>query len=453
NICGPGEWAESSFTTEDLTCGRFAAPDLPAEITSDGTPEVRLEVEVTNAFSVEDLEISLAINHSFIGDVEARLRSPAGTEIQLFNRSRNGSCDEDNMSVVFTDAATNTANNFRNTCAVAPVAIVGTFQPADPFSSFLNENAEGTWTLILNDRADNDGGEITSFNLLFCNQGALADLSVSASVRSLETCLEEASTVVLTLGADFSGQIGLEVETATEVLANYTSVYDPDAGTITVDFSNWAGQATGDYTLTFTLTNGDGTERMFSLPLRLSDDVDMVTLSGPEDGANLQEGEVMFTWDVASDATGYTWQYSTAADFSTIDGEQTGNDNEISVANLPTGDIIYWRVIAQSACGTTTSAVREFRIVPAGTHDFGANRILNVYPNPVKGQLTVEATGSWPQGVKATLFDATGRRMADYRMANAGQDAWDLGAIPAGVYYLRFTSLGTERTERLVVLP
>jgi hypothetical protein len=51
------------------------------------------------------------------------------------------------------------------------------------------------------------------------------------------------------------------------------------------------------------------------------------------------------------------------------------------------------------------------------------------------------------------LFDATGRQLANYRMDNAGRTQWDLGKIPAGIYYLRFNSQGREQTERLVVLP
>jgi hypothetical protein len=51
------------------------------------------------------------------------------------------------------------------------------------------------------------------------------------------------------------------------------------------------------------------------------------------------------------------------------------------------------------------------------------------------------------------LFDATGRQLAQYRMDNAGQAQWDLGAIPAGIYYLRFNGQGREQMERLVVLP
>jgi hypothetical protein len=120
---------------------------------------------------------------------------------------------------------------------------------------------------------------------------------------------------------------------------------------------------------------------------------------------------------------------------------------------LPIGDIVFWRVVARNDCGEAISAVRQLRIIPNGIHDFGAGRELSVYPNPVKRQLTVEATGNWPSGVKAILFDATGRQLAEYGLNGNGRVQWDLGAIPAGVYYLRFASLGLERTERLVVLP
>ncbi|MFT5998897.1 MAG: subtilisin-like proprotein convertase family protein [Neolewinella sp.] len=262
NDCGAGDWAVVSFTTADITCSGIDGSNLPAEIIPVGTPEVRVDLEVNNAFQVQSFELSLDIEHSYIGDFQARLRSPEGTEIQLFNAIEEGGCSGENMYVLFADEATQTANDFENDCRNGNSSNRLTFQPAEAFAAFAGEEAGGTWTLILNDDADRDGGAITAFSMLFCNDGGISD-----------------------------------------------------------------------------------------------------------------------------------------------------------------------------------------------THDFGAGRVLNVFPNPVKGLLTVDATGNWPGGLKAVLFDATGRQLANYRMDNAGWAQWDLGKVPAGIYYLRFNSQGREQTERLVVMP
>ncbi|MFK8163400.1 MAG: proprotein convertase P-domain-containing protein [Lewinella sp.] len=453
NVCGPGDWTVVSFTTADITCIDYNGNDLPATITTVGTPEVQVELEINNTFSVETFELSLDVTHTFNGDYRARLRSPEGTEVRLFDQIGNGNCSGENISVVFTDAATLTATDFDRTCTGGAISTQGVFQPLDAFANFAGENAEGTWTLILNDEADRDGGEITAFSMFFCNDGAIADFSVRSSVDVLESCQNEPATVTLTLGTDFADNVGLSVAAGDEVLSNFTSSYNTANRQLTVDFTDWSSVDLGDYALIFTVTNEDGTERTTSITLRVSTAVTESVLASPEDNVQVQEGEVTFNWDAAAGATTYVLQYSTTEDFAVIAFERSIAGTLLSLGDLPTGDPIFWRVISRNDCGEAISEVRELRIIPAGTHDFGAGRVLNVFPNPVKGLLTVDASGNWPGGLNATLFDATGRQLAKYRMDNAGRTQWDLGTIPAGIYYLRFNGQGREQTERLVVLP
>jgi hypothetical protein len=259
--------------------------------------------------------------------------------------------------------------------------------------------------------------------------------------------------VVLTLGNDFAENVMLSVAAGDEVLSNYTFSFNSADRMLTVDFADWSELAVGDYALTFTVTNDDGTERAVSITLRVSTAVTESVLASPEDNVQVQEGEVTFNWDASTGATTYVLQYSNTEDFAVISFEQSTIGTLISLNNLPTGEPIFWRVISRNDCGEAISDVRELQIIPAGTHNFGAGRVLNVFPNPVKGLLTVDASGNWPGGLNATLFDAAGRQLARYRMDNAGRTQWNLGDIPAGIYYLRFTGQGREQTERLVVLP
>ena len=46
---------------------------------------------------------TVGINHSFVGDLTGTLKSPAGTEVQIF--ARNGGTGENLCQVVFDDAA------------------------------------------------------------------------------------------------------------------------------------------------------------------------------------------------------------------------------------------------------------------------------------------------------------------------------------------------------------
>ena len=106
---------------------------------------------------VNDINVVFKTNHTWVGDISAKLKSPSGTEIQLFNRPGNGNCAGDGMDVIFDDAATNTAQQFVNTCGNNP-AIAGTFKPADPLSTFNGQPTGGTWTLTVQDFVGGDAG-------------------------------------------------------------------------------------------------------------------------------------------------------------------------------------------------------------------------------------------------------------------------------------------------------
>ena len=454
NDCGGGEWSEYSFTVADISCSASEGINLPADISaSGGDVEVGVDLEVVQSFEVASMEVTLDIEHTYVGDLSARLLSPEGTEIELFARITDGGCGGNNMLVTFSDAAALTHDDFVNTCTGDEISTQGTFQPATPLSTFQGEPGAGFWTLLLNDNANLDGGAINGFSILFCTTGNLADFSVRSETQSIEVCQNEAVSVGLELGADYSGEISLSVEAGGQMLDNFTFNYNEADQTATVDFTAWTLLGEGDYTATFNVINSDGTSRSLSIPLRVSVAVTEANLASPEDQAEVLDGEITFNWDASAGATSYLLQYSTESDFSVITFEEELTTTIRTLTDLPEGAPLFWRIIARNDCGEAVSPVREFRIVPSGVHDFGAGRALSVYPNPVQGQLTVEATGNWPDGVNAALFDATGRRLAEYRLNGGGRAEWDLGSVPAGVYYLRFSSLGLERTERLVVLP
>ena len=454
NDCGPGPWRMFSFTTADISCAAAESTETPVSISASGNPEVLVGLDVQTSFTVFSVEVTLDIEHSFVGDLSGILVSPDGAEIQLFERIRGGSCAGSNLRVTFSDAAELTHEEFVTTCTSNAISTAGTFQPAESLGSFAGENSAGEWTLVLQDNANLDGGAVTEFSLLLCTNGVVEDLSVAAQSEALETCINDPSSLVLQLGSDFSGDLSLRAEVDGQMLDNFTFDYNATDRTMTVDFTAWTLIGEGDYSLNLTVINGDGAERSVALPLSIRNEVAAVALTSPENDAQVMEGDVTFDWDASGGATDYLLQYTTTEDFSVIDFEQAVVTTIRTISDLPAGNVIYWRVIARNECGETVSEVRQFRVNPTGVHDFGAGRTLSVFPNPVRGELTVAATGNWPAGqLDGTLFDATGRRLARYRAATGARSQWDLGQLPAGVYYLRLAALGFERTERLVVLP
>ncbi|PVZ72449.1 proprotein convertase P-domain-containing protein [Pelagibaculum spongiae] len=111
-------------------------------------PDNRSQVEAltiniaADAASVVDEYFQLAVNirHSYIGDIQMELVSPAGTRVRLKNRS---------------------ADNQDDLRGSYPAD----FTPVDSFSAFYGEPMNGTWTLEIADRAAADKGVLENFSL------------------------------------------------------------------------------------------------------------------------------------------------------------------------------------------------------------------------------------------------------------------------------------------------
>ncbi|MBK7937141.1 MAG: HYR domain-containing protein [Lewinellaceae bacterium] len=116
--------------------------------------------------SVNDLNVVFKTNHTWVGDISATLTSPSGTQITLFNRPTNGTCQGDGLDVVFDDAATLTAAQFVATCGNNP-AIAGTYQPATALSTFNGQPTGGVWILRVTDFVGGDLGPVSFAQLNF----------------------------------------------------------------------------------------------------------------------------------------------------------------------------------------------------------------------------------------------------------------------------------------------
>lgn len=120
------------------------------------TIESHLEVANLNGATVEEVEVSIDISHTWTADLVVKLRDPAGTEVVLVERE--GSSRDDFQNTIFkADAATSIVG------ARAPFR--GTFRPEGNLTEFKEAKAEGTWTLVVEDRARRDGGALNRWTL------------------------------------------------------------------------------------------------------------------------------------------------------------------------------------------------------------------------------------------------------------------------------------------------
>jgi subtilisin-like proprotein convertase family protein len=106
---------------------------------------------------------TVGLNHTFVSDLIATLRSPGGTTVSLLEFV--GGSGDNFCNTVLDDQATNLIQNV--TSANAP--FTGSFKPKQALTSFRGENANGVWTLNVSDHAATDIGSVRAFTLLLSN--------------------------------------------------------------------------------------------------------------------------------------------------------------------------------------------------------------------------------------------------------------------------------------------
>ncbi|MEO6037401.1 MAG: reprolysin-like metallopeptidase, partial [Saprospiraceae bacterium] len=173
NDCGQGSFSPASaFETKKSFCNQiFASVDVPQAIDPASINTVLSNIQVPDNRIIGDVNVFVAINHTWVGDVSATLTNPTGQNFSLFSQpgvpADDFGCSGDNLEVTFDDAAALLASDFENSCGNLP-AISDDFQPIQALSALNGQNAQGTWQLSVTDNLPEDGGALTAWSLSFC---------------------------------------------------------------------------------------------------------------------------------------------------------------------------------------------------------------------------------------------------------------------------------------------
>ncbi|MEP2550241.1 MAG: proprotein convertase P-domain-containing protein [Marinomonas sp.] len=158
---------------------------------------------VGDTFTISDVDIGIFAEHTWRGDLQFTLRSPAGTTVQLTNGNTN-SVSGDNFNVLLNDGGTqvvNTDGNTVNHSTVAPPPFANDFIPDNPLSAFNGETSNGTWTLEMCDLYPTaDDGDFRYAELRLTSLPATyADLSLTKNVSSPTPTAGSAITYTLSV--------------------------------------------------------------------------------------------------------------------------------------------------------------------------------------------------------------------------------------------------------------
>lgn len=149
-------------------------------VTPCNTPLLRT-FNVTNAFTVADVNLGVLLSHTYRGDLLMYLTSPLGTRIQFFTGT---GTTANNFNVLLDDsaAASVTGHNANDSVTVAPYQ--RQFQPSSSFTGFNGQNAVGTWTLEICDRFNQDSGVFQRSDLIITPAPATLSITKISSIIS-----------------------------------------------------------------------------------------------------------------------------------------------------------------------------------------------------------------------------------------------------------------------------
>ncbi len=368
NVCGSGTPSEVfTFTTSAISCGQLTAPDLPVDISDSGVVTVTSEVEVNLQGFISDVRIdNLEIPHTWVGDLTVTLTSPEGTIITIFDRPGvPGSfygCDGDNISANFYDTAPNSADDFENACSDAP-AITGDYQPVNAFSGFLEEEASGTWILSISDAFDQDGGQLTNWDLTICTS-VPDEVALFTAEDEFSGCTEEMIVFDILAGTGFQGEaITLSAENLPEgamLEFSQNPIAPGESTTVTISGATTAGL------YDVNIIGNDGTDMA---TLVISMDIEgapaPANMMMPANGSIDHPTGLTLVWENASDATSYTVTVATDPDFNNILMSNTQSNASYNLSGLDYGSTYYWTVQTIGACGNTDALQAfSFTVIP-----------------------------------------------------------------------------------------
>lgn len=452
NICGNSAWsAIRTFRTADVACNLHTAQGLPKIIDNNGTSKITSTIELTNPGQIIKVAIKdLEIEHSFIGDLKGSLTSPSGQSVRLFDRIGSPDiifgCDGDNMMVSFSDEAGQTADQLEGVCGSNP-AVEGSFQPIDPFSNLVGEQAEGKWTLTLEDISNQDGGQLNAWKLEICSTQPKG-ITLTPSVPELEVCVNQKASFNLFVGPGFDSTgttlsyQGLP-EGATLVFSQNPAL---PGSTIAINIEGITDA--GEFPLEITASD-DEFKFSAQIPLRVVNPPGLPEIESPDFNALLLTSTPTLSWTASAEASNYKLEISTDDQFSDTVLVSEMEENTITLAEPLSPGLYYWRVTARNACGASTTATSVFEISTTDV-DTPAVSEVKIYPNPARDQLTLDLGQGSFQDIQWRIRSTNGQILLQGQQSRAPISTIDISRIPEGLFLLEIRSTEFFITEKIV---
>jgi subtilisin-like proprotein convertase family protein len=206
-----------------------------------------------------DLNMITAITHTFAGDLDITITSPAGTVVTLTSDNGAGNDNVYNGTTWDDDAnqggqvpyTTNnglaTDHSYVNLTTATPLV------PEEPLGAFIGENPNGVWTIRVGDDAGGDVGSLNSWSLVISGLAAAPTTANTSVTNSTPVAIPTGPAVVTsTINVAGAGTQLLDVNLTTFITHTFASDLDitlrSPAGTI----------------VTITTDNGGGNDNVYN---------------------------------------------------------------------------------------------------------------------------------------------------------------------------------------------
>lgn len=437
--CDGTDWSEV-FSFQTGVCAIENARNLPLAISPEDPNDYYSDIEITTDGRISDVNIvGIDGQHSWINDLRFSIISPTGTEVTLIDRICS---DEDDFSFSFNDDS-----EFAS--LPCPPDDGNSYRPMEPLSAFVGENARGTWRLRIRDNENADGGVLYEWGLQICIADADTDIGIRLSQNEIDLCGEDEIQLDLFNGIGFGDSLMLSVEGLPQgIMPIYEYILAEDKTSISISGLN--GIATGEYTITFKLSDGTienyATLMLYKIPVP-----NVPNLLEPANRSMEIDTLPMLMWQIQENST-YFIEIARDSTFTDIvESETTDASLYILQETLDSGSTYYWRVTATNSCGMAQSDLFSFITMEVTTSvKEWETSALHVFPNPSSGGIHIDLK-EIQERVFTEVITLDAKVLHQQVLAPNQIHTLNLTALPRGVYMLRFVSEEGVLTKRILI--
>lgn len=179
NQCGDSPPMEiQTFRTIPLSCQEYATDQIPFTIPFGVSGSYNIPLTVSGTGSIAEIQTSVKMTHSSVGDMVLRLIHPDNTGRNLLFRACEGGQDVD---ATFSDLG------MPFSCAADNPVIQGVIQPqTGSLETFKGREMQGNWILRIIDDLPLHGGILESWTLRVCKEDSLGLAPVLQQLDTLE---------------------------------------------------------------------------------------------------------------------------------------------------------------------------------------------------------------------------------------------------------------------------